>query len=1188
MEHGKSFADSAHEDEEKQEIEHIVSGTSSGGDDGAAKIVKKTHNSTSSSPMQGAATTKSEKDDHDEALRKRINVRLTGEEKLSKHDTRGHVNGGSEALSSSAESRVGGDPKSNQPSAPSSNASAPAEGMKSPPPDHPEKARVSSGPNEDSREKARYWGPATKPGAYSVSQTASEPQAPRIASPSTSQPERARYGAPARKPSNSVEMGGLATVKSEKSSPSSSPNDSEVKVRPGEPAVKPGAFSVSSTSSSIQEPSSATSFPQKSRYSASATKPGAVTVEEPDAPRIIPLSTSHQEKTRYMVAPATKPGAVSVKEPDALRTDPPSISRQEKTRNRASATKPGAVSVGEPDAPCIASPSTARSEKSHYMAPAVKPGAVSVTYPTSPVEPTATATSYPQTPQSSTGKGARYASFPASKPGAVSVPGNGVADEPPSVATTTDDSVRNSSLANKLAQETSPGDGFRETDSTTLGAEEPPQVASSPRRAQPQKARYTAPATRPGAVAVAPENSVAEGDEDTENFKSMNLTDMKKPIRHRYASAPAAVEPYGYSADAMGTDKDKPDGRNLAKPAIGLRHNSEPSASSNTSRSVSDKTRFNVPASAMPGVTYVTGGTVDGVEGESGIQTEANQTLGLPDQSDTHPTLENQLSSAIITAFDEKERTRTAPATVPGAEYAYSDFYEDKKDKQPDGSSDVESMGNKAALSRGNSVANRGDIVSRGPMNDNGHEELLISAVVVDEDQLAAEMMAKMNTEAVSAELLDLEGEDRKRRKQMAFLVCLIGFMLVIAVAVVVPVVVTQNDSVASKASLTTSLAPTVSPAPSLAPSFAPSFLPTAVPSTSPSFFRKNDLCDEARVIEANSERQFGDLLNATRDEDIPCSLVPLLEINGIDDDLVEFDDDIVLSRLPKGRWYSFIGNGLYTTIDMCVNSGEVRAPAIVKGSCGNLKCEEERSFHETVFDWGAQECRIRDRFTFLSDLDVPYFVYVYTLQPEIGVEASFYDFSLSSTDQCETPVEITRNTTREFTFSLDTSRAVSSDKPSCDTATSGSSPGIWFKMTGSGVRVELSTCETTGFDSQISVFQGDCEDLQCVTGNNDYCDLQSKVSFNAEIGVDYSVVVHGNGDARGSFILSGYYSAFNAKCETAVSLNPDLSSVEGSNLLGGRFPFSEIDTEFLCGSFFSVDREDTVWYKIEGVEGKV
>ena len=46
---------------------------------------------------------------------------------------------------------------------------------------------------------------------------------------------------------------------------------------------------------------------------------------------------------------------------------------------------------------------------------------------------------------------------------------------------------------------------------------------------------------------------------------------------------------------------------------------------------------------------------------------------------------------------------------------------------------------------------------------------------------------------------------------------------------------------------------------------------------------------------------------------------------------------------------------------------------------------------------------------------------------------------------------------------------------------------GLWYQIVGSGIGITATTCvEETDFDTQISVYTGSCDALQCLVGNDD------------------------------------------------------------------------------------------------------
>ncbi|MCX6317837.1 MAG: T9SS type A sorting domain-containing protein [Bacteroidetes bacterium] len=82
--------------------------------------------------------------------------------------------------------------------------------------------------------------------------------------------------------------------------------------------------------------------------------------------------------------------------------------------------------------------------------------------------------------------------------------------------------------------------------------------------------------------------------------------------------------------------------------------------------------------------------------------------------------------------------------------------------------------------------------------------------------------------------------------------------------------------------------------------------------------------------------------------------------------------------------------------------------------------------------------------------------------------------------------------------------------------------PGVWYTFAGDGSSTTLSLCGS-GYDTKIGVFSGSCAGLTCVTGNDDFagCGVGSQVTFTANLGTTYYVLVTGFGTNSGAFTLN-------------------------------------------------------------------
>ena len=90
-----------------------------------------------------------------------------------------------------------------------------------------------------------------------------------------------------------------------------------------------------------------------------------------------------------------------------------------------------------------------------------------------------------------------------------------------------------------------------------------------------------------------------------------------------------------------------------------------------------------------------------------------------------------------------------------------------------------------------------------------------------------------------------------------------------------------------------------------------------------------------------------------------------------------------------------------------------------------------------------------------------------------------------------------------------------------CGTAGIPTAGGVWFTVAGTGNSMTASLCNVgTAYDTQLSVFSGDCLTQVCVDGNDDFCGVQSEVSWCSTLGTNYMILVHGAGTSTGSFTL--------------------------------------------------------------------
>ncbi|MEY3849810.1 MAG: hypothetical protein RJA38_251 [Bacteroidota bacterium] len=176
--------------------------------------------------------------------------------------------------------------------------------------------------------------------------------------------------------------------------------------------------------------------------------------------------------------------------------------------------------------------------------------------------------------------------------------------------------------------------------------------------------------------------------------------------------------------------------------------------------------------------------------------------------------------------------------------------------------------------------------------------------------------------------------------------------------------------------------------------------------------------------------------------------------------------------------------------------------------------------------------------------------VYVFCIDVQSSTENLAGSITLNcpapapSNDECNNAQNISCNSTLSGTLN----GATSDNVPNCLVQGNGEE-GVWYSYTGNNSYVTLSTCGASLFDTQISVYSGDCLNLYCVAANDDnpLCESNgssSYISFNALAGTNYFIRVHANTQPNSiyNFTLNCSCSPLciapsNDNCNNAISL---------------------------------------------------
>jgi hypothetical protein len=335
------------------------------------------------------------------------------------------------------------------------------------------------------------------------------------------------------------------------------------------------------------------------------------------------------------------------------------------------------------------------------------------------------------------------------------------------------------------------------------------------------------------------------------------------------------------------------------------------------------------------------------------------------------------------------------------------------------------------------------ELVTDEPMDDVERQAFINQARLTAEVDARQHMMAT----AVSARVVDESefGDKRKRRRRLQ--IALLALVVIVA-AVVGGVVGGQGGST----------------------------MTTAVPSAAPTATPNNDFCGEASFVTGDLSRFSESLQNTTIETRLSCSSGDEIE--------------------QRGRWYEYSGNGLSLQVELLSSAGDETDFEILTGaSCEDVACVQKDIVRS---DPGIDEGIIRSStVNFITEENATYYIQVFSTLDATSEPVNNYILRVSDNSACAAAYPI--NLVNSQTLLLGSTAAAGTRDlaPRCGTASSVSGgSGVWYTLVGSGLNIEASTCTGASFDTQISVFTGDCASLQCVTGNNDSCGTQSSASW--------------------------------------------------------------------------------------------
>jgi hypothetical protein len=210
--------------------------------------------------------------------------------------------------------------------------------------------------------------------------------------------------------------------------------------------------------------------------------------------------------------------------------------------------------------------------------------------------------------------------------------------------------------------------------------------------------------------------------------------------------------------------------------------------------------------------------------------------------------------------------------------------------------------------------------------------------------------------------------------------------------------------------------------------------------------------------------------------------------------------------------WYSFVATNTTGVIEVAGSASFDPVIEVFDACAGNsLICIDNN------FGLGTIESDIMTGLT----IGNTYYVRIYDANLGIPATTGFtlciYDIPPPPVnDDCTGAIAVVCNTPISSTTGF---AAAEVGVATCGTTIS--APGVWYTVMGNGGLITASLCTGTGYDSKINVFSGDCANLICVGGNDDFCGLQSEYSWTGAAGTMYYILIQGFGGAVGNFTLT-------------------------------------------------------------------
>ncbi|MCA1806694.1 MAG: hypothetical protein LC687_02355, partial [Actinobacteria bacterium] len=271
--------------------------------------------------------------------------------------------------------------------------------------------------------------------------------------------------------------------------------------------------------------------------------------------------------------------------------------------------------------------------------------------------------------------------------------------------------------------------------------------------------------------------------------------------------------------------------------------------------------------------------------------------------------------------------------------------------------------------------------------------------------------------------------------------------------------------------------------------------------------------------------------------------------------------DDDCFGSGSADMWYSFVADGISTYTISESSASDVVVSLYTGDDCENLtEIESCSDFPESfeVTDAGTYFFRVRPYFSSTNTHSVS----LTCTEPPEPI----------ANDDCADALPIACGQTAEGT----TLGASDSDPEFC--GTSATAPGVWYVFEGTGDTITASLCDSD-YDTKLTVFEGSCDGLTCVGGNDDACGNRSEVQFSSDAGISYYIYVHGFGEATGEYDLSVSCIDSPAPVENDDCANALPVEVNGAVVIGDNSNATGNDIAVGCGLGADTETQSDLWW---------